>query len=68
MVKAQQRLFSDISNELRKRLTRLQLSSALLRLQQGKSKELNLIEIETYHLDSMINDLFILSSKQHKTN
>ena len=66
MVTAQQRLLSDISHELRTPLTRLQLSSALLRRRQGESNELNRIETETQRLDSMINDLLVLSRNQHK--
>lgn len=66
MVTVQQRLLSDISHELRTPLTRLQLSSALLRRRQGESNELKRIETETQRLDSMINDLLVLSRNQHK--
>ncbi len=66
MVSAQQRLISDISHELRTPLTRLQLATALLRRRHGESKELERIETETHRLDSMINDLLVLSRSQHK--
>ncbi|ELX8379951.1 envelope stress sensor histidine kinase CpxA [Providencia vermicola] len=66
MVTAQQRLISDISHELRTPLTRLQLATALLRRRHGESKELERIETETHRLDSMINDLLVLSRSQHK--
>ncbi|KHN51568.1 envelope stress sensor histidine kinase CpxA [Pectobacterium fontis] len=66
MVTAQQRLLSDISHELRTPLTRLQLATALLRRRQGEGNELNRIETETQRLDSMINDLLVLSRNQHK--
>ncbi|MBE5221075.1 envelope stress sensor histidine kinase CpxA [Pectobacterium sp. A113-S21-F16] len=66
MVTAQQRLLSDISHELRTPLTRLQLATALLRRRQGEGNELNRIEMETQRLDSMINDLLVLSRNQHK--
>ncbi|WP_291970526.1 envelope stress sensor histidine kinase CpxA [Candidatus Symbiopectobacterium sp.] len=66
MVTAQQRLLSDISHELRTPLTRLQLATALLRRRQGENNELNRIETETQRLDSMINDLLVLSRNQHK--
>ncbi|MBJ7222127.1 MULTISPECIES: envelope stress sensor histidine kinase CpxA [unclassified Brenneria] len=66
MVTAQHRLLSDISHELRTPLTRLQLATALLRRRQGEGHELNRIETETQRLDSMINDLLVLSRTQHK--
>ncbi|PHM58605.1 envelope stress sensor histidine kinase CpxA [Xenorhabdus sp. KK7.4] len=66
MVTAQQRLISDISHELRTPLTRLQLATALLRRRHGESKELERIETEAQLLDSMINDLLVLSRNQHK--
>ncbi|MGL9734368.1 MAG: envelope stress sensor histidine kinase CpxA [Symbiopectobacterium sp.] len=66
MVTAQQRLLSDISHELSTPLTRLQLATALLRRRQGENNELNRIETETQRLDSMINDLLVLSRNQHK--
>lgn len=44
----------------------MQLSSALLRRRQGENNELNRIETETQRLDSMINDLLVLSRNQHK--
>ncbi|AUG98953.1 two-component system sensor histidine kinase CpxA [Prodigiosinella confusarubida] len=66
MVTVQQRLLSDISHELRTPLTRLQLATALLRRRQGEGNELTRIETETQRLDSMINDLLLLSRNQHK--
>ncbi|RLM26714.1 two-component system sensor histidine kinase CpxA [Brenneria alni] len=66
MVTAQHRLLSDISHELRTPLTRLQLATALLRRRQGEGHELNRIETETQRMDSMINDLLVLSRNQHK--
>lgn len=66
MVTAQQRLISDISHELRTPLTRLQLATALMRRRHGEGKELQRIENEAQRLDSMINDLLVLSRSQHK--
>ncbi|GBU12001.1 two-component system sensor histidine kinase CpxA [Enterobacterales bacterium] len=66
MVNAQQRLISDISHELRTPLTRLQLATALMRRRHGEGKELQRIEMEAQRLDSMINDLLVLSRSQHK--
>ncbi|PNM25817.1 two-component system sensor histidine kinase CpxA [Yersinia enterocolitica] len=66
MVLAQQRLISDISHELRTPLTRLQLATALMRRRHGEGKELERIEMEAQRLDSMINDLLVLSRSQHK--
>lgn len=66
MVTAQQRLLSDISHELRTPLTRLQLATALMRRRHGESHELTRIETEAQRLDSMINDLLVLSRNQHK--
>lgn len=66
MVVAQQRLISDISHELRTPLTRLQLATALMRRRHGEGKELERIEMEAQRLDSMINDLLVLSRSQHK--
>ncbi len=64
---SQQRLLSDISHELRTPLTRLQLGTALLRRRSGESKELERIETEAQRLDSMINDLLVMSRNQQKT-
>lgn len=66
MMTTQQRLLSDISHELRTPLTRLQLGSALLRRRHGESKELARIETESQRLDSMINDLLLMSRNQQK--
>lgn len=66
MMTSQQRLLSDISHELRT-LTRLQLGTALLRRRSGESKELERIETEAQRLDSMINDLLVMSRNQQKT-
>ncbi|WP_074013730.1 envelope stress sensor histidine kinase CpxA [Candidatus Sodalis sp. SoCistrobi] len=66
MVTAQQRLLSDISHELRTPLTRLQLATALMRRRHGEGHELARIETEAQRLDSMINDLLVLSRNQHK--
>lgn len=66
MVTAQQRLLSDISHELRTPLTRLQLATALMRRKHGEGHELARIETEAQRLDSMINDLLVLSRNQHK--
>ncbi|WP_410012724.1 envelope stress sensor histidine kinase CpxA [Sodalis sp. C49] len=66
MVNAQQRLLSDISHELRTPLTRLQLATALMRRKHGEGHELARIETEAQRLDSMINDLLVLSRNQHK--
>lgn len=67
MMTSQQRLLSDISHELRTPLTRLQLGTALLRRRSGESKELERIETEAQRLDSMINDLLVMSRNQQKT-
>ncbi|MGP4123016.1 MAG: envelope stress sensor histidine kinase CpxA [Sodalis sp. (in: enterobacteria)] len=66
IVIAQQRLLSDISHELRTPLTRLQLATALMRRRHGEGDELARIETEAQRLDSMINDLLVLSRNQHK--
>ncbi len=66
MMTSQQRLLSDISHELRTPLTRLQLGTALLRRRSGESKELERIETEAQRLDSMINDLLVMSRNQQK--
>lgn len=66
MMTSQQRLLSDISHELRTPLTRLQLGTALLRRRSGESKELERIEMEAHRLDSMINDLLVMSRNQQK--
>ncbi len=67
MMSSQHRLLSDISHELRTPLTRLQLGTALLRRRSGESKELERIEMEAHRLDSMINDLLVMSRNQAKT-
>lgn len=67
MMNGQQRLLSDISHELRTPLTRLQLGTALLRRRSGESKELERIETEAQRLDSMINDLLVMSRSQQKS-
>lgn len=67
MVTAQQRLISDISHELRTPLTRLQLATALMRRRHGECHELARIETEAQRLDSMINDLLLLSRGQQKS-
>lgn len=67
MMTSQQRLLSDISHELRTPLTRLQLGTALLRRRSGESKELERIETEAQRLDSMINDLLVMSVISKKT-
>lgn len=66
MMKAQQRLLSDISHELRTPLTRLQLATALMRRRHGEGKELERIDTEAQRLDKMINDLLVLSRTQYK--
>ncbi|MFO6428450.1 histidine kinase dimerization/phospho-acceptor domain-containing protein [Escherichia coli] len=65
MMTSQQRLLSDL-DELRTPLTRLQLGTALLRRRSGESKELERIETEAQRLDSMINDLLVMSRNQQK--
>ena len=67
MMTSQQRLLSDISHELRTPLTRLQLGTALLRRRSGESKELERIETEAQRLDSMINDMLVMSRNQQKS-
>lgn len=67
MMTAQQRLISDISHELRTPLTRLQLATALMRRRHGEGHELARIETEAQRLDSMINDLLVLSRGQQKS-
>lgn len=67
MVTAQQRLISDISHALRTPLTHLQLATALMRRRHGEYHELARIETEARRLDSMINDLLLLSRGQQKS-
>ena len=57
---------ANMSHELRTPLTRLQLGTALLRRRSGESKELERIETEAQRLDSMINDLLVMSRNQQK--
>ncbi|MDF7679492.1 envelope stress sensor histidine kinase CpxA [Enterobacteriaceae bacterium ESL0689] len=64
MMTSQQRLLSDISHEVRTPLTRLQLGVALLRRRSGESNELERIGTEAQRLDSMINDLLVMSRNQ----
>lgn len=66
MVTAHKRLISDISHELRTPLTRLQLATALMRRRHGEGHELERIELEAQRLDSMINNLLLLSRNQYK--
>ena len=63
---SQQRLLSDISHELRTPLTRLQLVPPCC-VAAAESKELERIETEAHRLDSMINDLLVMSRNQAKT-
>ncbi|MDP1092526.1 histidine kinase dimerization/phospho-acceptor domain-containing protein, partial [Klebsiella pneumoniae] len=66
MMTSQQRLLSALSHELRTPLTRLQLGTALRRRRSGESKELERIETESHRLDSIINDLLVMSRNQAK--
>jgi two-component system sensor histidine kinase CpxA len=59
-------LIYDILHELRTPLTTLQLSIVLIRHRHGECRELVRIETEAQQLDSMINDLLLLSRKQRK--
>ena len=59
-------LMAGVSHDLRTPLTRLQLGTALLRRRSGESKELERIETEAQRLDSMINDLLVMSRNQQK--
>lgn len=64
LISNQQNLLSSISHELRTPLTRLQLTSALLRRRMGETAETLRIDKEIAQLDSMINDLLLLSRQQ----
>ena len=63
---AQRQFTGNAAHELRTPLTRLQLGTALLRRRSGESKELERIETEAHRLDSMINDLLVMSRNQAK--
>lgn len=65
---SQQRLFSEISHELRAPLTRLQLSASLSRRKYGETKEIERIEAESKKLDLMIGDLLSLAAIQYTNN
>lgn len=66
MATAQQRLISDVSHELRTPLTRLQLTTALMRRRYGEGNELERVERDVQRLDSMINNLLVLSRTRNK--
>ena len=57
-------LLSSISHELKTPLTRLQLSTALLRHQNGETEPLKRIEKEIGRMDKMISELLLLSRQQ----
>lgn len=60
----QRQLLSSISHELRTPLTRVQLALALLRRKVGDVAEITRIETEAVRLETMINDLLLLSREQ----
>lgn len=60
----QRQLLSSISHELRTPLTRVQLALALLRRKVGDAAEITRIETEAIRLETMINDLLLLSRQQ----
>lgn len=60
----QRQLLSSISHELRTPLTRLQLALALLRRRTEGCAEIQRIEMEAIRLETMINDLLLLSRQQ----
>ena len=66
MMTAQQRLLSDISPRAADAAHALTAGTALLRRRSGESKELERIETEAHRLDSMINDLLVMSRNQQK--
>lgn len=63
LVKGQQRLFGDVSHELRSPLARLSVAEGLLRqcLPEERAEYLDRIEIEVEHLDQLIGQLLTLA-------
>lgn len=64
LISNQQSLLSSISHELKTPLTRLQLSTALVRHQCGETESVKRIEKEIERMDKMINELLLLSRQQ----
>jgi two-component system, OmpR family, sensor histidine kinase CpxA len=64
MLNNQQRLFSDISHELRSPLTRLSLALAITKKHNGETKELQRIELESERIKAMITEILSLSKIQ----
>ena len=56
----------DVALRPRSSWEAMELGTALLRRRSGESKELERIETEAHRLDSMINDLLVMSRNQAK--
>ncbi|MDH2998604.1 two-component system sensor histidine kinase CpxA [Pasteurellaceae bacterium LFhippo2] len=59
-----QRLLSDISHELKTPLTRMQLTTSIMRRRNGESAEITRLENEIQKLNEMIMNLLALSRKE----
>ena len=64
LISNQHNLLSSISHELKTPLTRLQLSTALIRHQIGDIEPLKRIEKEIERMDKMISELLLISRQQ----
>lgn len=64
LISNQQLLLSSISHELKTPLTRLQLSTALIRRQIGENAIVKRLETDIERMDKMITDLLYLSRQQ----
>ena len=64
LISNQHNLLSSISHELKTPLTRLQLSTALVRHQTGDIEPIKRIEKEIQRMDKMISELLLISRQQ----
>ncbi|MBS6187382.1 MAG: envelope stress sensor histidine kinase CpxA [Haemophilus parainfluenzae] len=64
LISNQHNLLSSISHELKTPLTRLQLSTALVRHQTGDIEPVKRIEKEIQRMDKMISELLLISHQQ----
>jgi len=64
LISNQHNLLSSISHELKTPLTRLQLSTALVRHQTGDIEPVKRIEKEIQRMDKMISELLLISRQQ----
>ncbi|EGT83079.1 two-component sensor histidine kinase [Haemophilus quentini] len=64
LISNQQTLLSSISHELKTPLTRLQLTTALVRHECGETDSVKRIEREIGRMDKMISELLLLSRQQ----